>query len=95
MRELYVQSRIRYTLRKMYPGAGIFKLSDYSISGLPDLLFVYSRKAMFIEVKTPRGRLSKIQEETINLIRRNGIPVKVARSKDEAITFVKSEIERR
>ena len=33
------------------------------VAGAPDLLVVYRGKALFLELKTPRGRLSEIQRQ--------------------------------
>lgn len=50
----------------------------YGVSGLPDIICCYKGKFMSFEVKTPQGKLSKLQEITIKRINEaGGIAVKV------------------
>lgn len=63
-------------------------------TGLPpgtcDLLFIGGGHAVFIEVKTPAGRLSQAQRDFIAAVNRHGAPyvrAGVARSVEEAITL--------
>ena len=73
MKELSIQTKIVTYLRKTYPKAVVWKLADEKISGIPDILFMNDGVAYFFEVKTPVGRLTKIQEYTIKALRRAGI----------------------
>lgn len=61
-------------------------------SGLPvgtsDLLFIGGGRAAFIEVKTPRGRVSQAQADFIAAVNREGAPhvtAGVARSVEDAV----------
>lgn len=50
----------------------------YGVSGLPDIICCYKGKFMAFEIKTPQGKLSKLQEITIKRINEaGGIAVKV------------------
>lgn len=50
----------------------------YGVSGLPDIICCYKGKFMSFEVKTPQGKLSKLQEITIKRINEaGGMAVKV------------------
>lgn len=50
----------------------------YGVSGLPDIICCYKGKFMAFEVKTEKGKLSKLQEITIKRINEaGGMAVKV------------------
>lgn len=50
----------------------------YGYSGLPDIICCYKGKFLAFEVKTPKGKLSKLQEITIQKIKdANGNAYKV------------------
>ena len=53
-------------------------------SGMPDRLFVKDGEAVFIEFKTPTGRVSKLQIHTIALLEEYGAEVYICRSVDQA-----------
>ncbi len=44
----------------------------YGVSGIPDVICCYKGKFMAFEVKTPQGKLSKLQEITIKRINEAG-----------------------
>lgn len=44
----------------------------YGVSGIPDIICCYKGKFMSFEVKTPQGKLSKLQEITIKRINEAG-----------------------
>lgn len=44
----------------------------YGVSGIPDIICCYKGKFMAFEVKTPQGKLSKLQEITLNRINEAG-----------------------
>ena len=44
----------------------------YGVSGLPDIICCYKGKFMAFEVKTPQGKLSKLQEIAIKRINESG-----------------------
>ena len=46
-------------------------------SGIPDLLCLKPDKVLFIEVKGPKGRLSKVQEYRIAELKAKGFDVQV------------------
>jgi hypothetical protein len=54
-------------------------------SGCPDRFFAREGRALFIEFKTPVGRLSALQRREIARLRREGVEVHVARSVEEAL----------
>lgn len=67
------------------------KLNAESHRGWPDLVCVLPNgKVHFLEIKTPEGRLSKLQRRTIQELKNNNANVHVIRSIEEAI-FVLSQ----
>ena len=55
----------------------------YGTAGIPDIICCYKGKFVAFEVKTPRGKLSKLQEIIIQKIKNaNGIAYKVTSLED-------------
>jgi len=75
MSEQKIQFLITNWLKK--EGWLVTKLMMTTTSGIPDILAIRSGKTIFIEVKKPGGRLSKIQKYRIAEIRAQDIPVLV------------------
>lgn len=98
MTEHELQQNIRLALGKhgivLRLNVGKVRTDDgrYLTTGLPpgtsDLLFVGDGRAVFIEVKTPKGRVSEQQINFINAVNRIGAPnvtAGIARSVEDAI----------
>jgi Holliday junction resolvase len=58
-------------------GYFVVNLIKTNCSGIPDLLAIKDGKAMFVEVKQPKGKLSPIQEFRIKQIKEKGCEVHV------------------
>ena len=87
MREAEIQRRIQKILKK---NNIIHWTTRFPPRGTPDIIaFPGDGEAIFIEVKTDKGRLSKIQEWMINNLREKGYKVKVIRTPEETETFLK------
>lgn len=56
--------------------------------GVSDLIIVLNGRCMFVEVKTPKGRLSKSQKEFKKSVEELGFEYLIWRSLDDAINFV-------
>lgn len=56
--------------------------------GWPDISVIYCGRAWLCELKTTAGKLSKKQVECHAQLRKNGTPVTVARSVEEAVSAV-------
>ena len=83
--EAIVKTWIRTKLKKALPDIYIANIhqSMYSSKGIPDLLLCYNGRFVGLEVKTDKGRLSKLQELELNKIRMaKGIAI-VIYGKDE------------
>lgn len=83
----------RYLKRLKQSGVPVFWLKIHGGSmqkaGVPDLLVVVDGRFLFVEIKTPSGRLSRIQEVRIAEIAQAGGPTCVVRSVDEFESAVK------
>lgn len=53
------------------------KLIKTNKNGIPDLIFIKGDKTLFVEVKRPQGKMSKLQEYRIKELKSQGIEVKV------------------
>ena len=65
---------------KSFPECFAFKEHGglYGTSGIPDIIVCYKGKFVAFEVKTEKGKLSKLQEITIEKIKNaNGVAFKV------------------
>jgi VRR-NUC domain len=56
------------------------------VAGVPDVIIINNGKVFGLELKAEDGRLTDIQRETIETMRRAGAVVAVAHGIDEAIT---------
>ncbi len=74
-KESYYQAKILRWLRKTYPNAFVWKAAagPYSRGGIPDICMVLEGRFYGFEIKRPElGRLSKLQEQTIQAINAAG-----------------------
>ena len=83
MREVDIQAQIRDYLR--WKGWFVVKIHQSlgSYRGIADLVAVKDGHTVWIEVKTPNGRLSKYQKQFRDDIRAHGGIYLVARSVDD------------
>ena len=100
MKEIDVQNSIRLALNDhaviFRANVGTFKTDDGRVvsTGLPpgfSDLFGYRKsdgRAVFIEVKTAKGRPSEKQKHFIEQMQKNGAIAGIARSPEEAIELV-------
>lgn len=81
-------ARIVAALKKR--GAWVVKLHGGPLqqAGLPDLLVLHLGQVTFLEVKTPKGIVSPLQEHTLTRIQAHGGTAVVVRTLDEAIVMV-------
>jgi len=75
------EQQIQNKITKRYEAQGYFvlKLIKTTKNGIPDLLIMKENEFFFVEVKTPIGRLSPIQEFRIEELSKYGIKTKIER----------------
>lgn len=78
MRESLIQGAIRAHL--INEGWFVVKLINTSKPGMPDLMAIKDGKVIFFEIKTDKGRVSKLQEHHIEGLNAMGVPAHVVRS---------------
>lgn len=89
--EGYYQGKIKDQLKKKYPGAFVRKIAQgaYSEGGTPDILMIKDGHYFGFEVKRPVvGIRSKLQEETVRMIRAAGGTAEFVTWPEEAIAEV-------
>lgn len=72
MTESQIQRSIISYLNKKYQEAVIFKHSDKTRCGIPDIQFICNGVVVWLEVKRPKGFRSKLQKWTIERLNLNG-----------------------
>lgn len=92
--ESRLQLRIRHALEGQFPGSWWMKVhgGPFQPAGVPDLFGVVGGRAVFVEVKLPTGRVSRIQWATMKRLGDAGAIVAVATSVDEAVTQVRAAL---
>lgn len=73
---------------KSIDGVWAYPTADRFRAGIPDILGVFRGKAFAIEVKLPTGRVSEIQRLTLEKIHEAGGYVCIARSVEDAASFL-------
>mgnify|MGYP003115545445 FL=1 len=82
MRESIIQQKITQKARQL--GILCVKVDSSSSRGWPDLTCVLPNgTVLFIELKTPTGKLSRLQEHMIDKLKRNNANVHIIRSVEE------------
>lgn len=73
------EAQYQAKLIKQYKADGwtVIKLVQTNKAGYPDLLCLKPGEVRFVEVKGPKGRLSKVQEYRISELRAKGFDVQV------------------
>jgi len=89
MTETSLKNSVRTAIRKAYPRAFIWKIHDGFTAGIPDFLIIIRGVHIFIELKTPRGVVSPIQEYTITKIKSSGGRAHVCRSVNEVLEAIR------
>ena len=83
------ETTISYKIRKYLEGEGyiVIRLRATSEAGWPDLLVIAFMRIVFIETKTPIGKLSELQKEKHFRLKLKGIKTIVASSIDDVERF--------
>lgn len=91
MKEKDLVERIRTYLKKQ--GFWVTKLhgGPTQQAGLPDLLAIKDGRAFFFEIKTETGKLSPLQEHTLDQLRSFGAVAEMVRSVEDVQMILRGE----
>lgn len=87
MTEQKIQKKIIDVLNKQ--GWHVVKIISCNVSGTPDLIACKGSRCVWIEVKRPGGKLSKLQEFTHRQMRGKGLTVFVAYGVEDVEVIMK------
>ena len=65
MTETQLKVKVLKHIKRKYPNAWCYKTSDKFRSGVPDLLVLYKGKLLAMELKSAKGKTSKLQDWTL------------------------------
>lgn len=95
--EARIQKKIQDAIKKEFPASFFFKShgGPYQQSGIPDLIGVVHGLFIGIEVKTPdkKTNITQLQEHALKLINKAGGLGFVAWSPEQAVNYIKANIE--
>ena len=66
-------------------------MPKYSKKGIPDIFVMLPKRMIFLEVKTPKGKLSPEQFGFMAMCRKNGFEYGVVRSIEDVIECLRAE----
>lgn len=91
MTESALMTKIKKTLEAM----GLFVVKTHGgpmqMAGLPDLLVIKEGRAIWLEVKTDDGAVTKLQEIMLSRLRKAGCVAEVVRTVEDARCVVRVE----
>jgi len=90
MLEKQIQAAILKHLKKTYPGAVVYKLTEETNCGIPDVLFIWAGRTIFFEVKRTGGSIKPLQTHVIKRINDNGGEAVIVYSVADVEKFIKS-----
>lgn len=88
MNELALKKKVLAYLKNYWPIAWVVKISDKFQSGLPDIFGCYREMFFAIELKSPRGKVTRLQQHVMKKIMDSGGKVCIARSVDKVALFM-------
>lgn len=96
MSESVLTRRIKTAIEKEFSPSEVFcyKTSDRFTSGIPDLILCVRGLFLALEIKTAKGKVTRLQEITIRKINHAGGISLVVRSVKEAVNAVKELIKK-
>ena len=88
MKERYIEQRITEEAKKL--NFLTYKFVSPSRKGVPDRIFITPKgRIFFIEFKTEKGKLTKLQEKTIVAFMNYKIDVSVVRNIEQGLEILK------
>jgi len=91
MKEIDIVNQIKRYLKKV-PDCFFWKEHGgiYGTAGIPDIICCIGGRFVAFEVKTEKGKVTKLQEATIRKINKCGGVATVVRSKEEVQAIIQS-----
>lgn len=78
----------KYLVTQVKKSSGLCYKWQSTITGVPDRIVILNQKILFVELKTPTGKLSPRQEIVFDELGEAGFPVHVIRSKEDVEDFI-------
>ena len=87
------ESAIQSDITKYLESNGffVFKIQSANKRGIPDVFAKRMNAVYFFEIKTPTGKLSKLQEYSINILNTPHIIAHVVRSVDDVKIIINNQ----
>ncbi|KXV70987.1 hypothetical protein AD952_11115 [Acetobacter cerevisiae] len=76
--------------RQMGPREGMRRKMRGCVPGVPDMEIHYQGRTFLIEIKTPKGSVTKVQRDMHKRLKAAGIPVSVCRSLEDVLYFLET-----
>jgi len=93
MPKLTPETRLKKAIKQYLKAIGVFHFHALqglgAYKGIADIIGIYKKRFLAIEVKSPNGKLSKYQEIFLSQVRNNGGIAIVAYSIDDVIDGLK------
>lgn len=91
-----LEKNLQYKFKKMLQSAGflVYKIGGEQNRGLPDLMIVGHGVLQLVEIKTEKGKLSKLQSATIDKLKNAGANVEVWNNVEQCKNFIKRTTKR-
>lgn len=76
--------------RQMGPREGMRRKMRGCVPGVPDMEIHYRGRTFLIEIKTPKGTVTKVQRDMHKRLKDAGMPVSVCRSLEDVLYFLET-----
>ncbi|KAA8387634.1 VRR-NUC domain-containing protein [Acetobacter sp. DmW_136] len=76
--------------RQCGPREGFRRKQRGCVPGVPDMVVNWKGRPLYIEIKTPKGTISKVQRDMHKRLKATGAPVAVCRSLEDVMYFLET-----
>jgi hypothetical protein len=83
----------KYLIKRMKQSSAHCYKWQSSVTGVPDRIVILNGKIMFVELKTPTGKLSPRQVLVFDELGEAGFPVHILRSKEDIDDFIEQAMQ--
>ena len=88
MSEKALKEQVLKWTKRHRPDVWLYKTADLWKSGIPDIVGCAKGQFFAVELKTPVGRVTKLQIKTLEAIKQSGGKAKVVRTLPQWISFL-------